>query len=166
MCTPSTLSPGPSPAIAVLLSSRSLTYPVCSVCPGQFFADATLWLGAANIVATMDLAFAKDPKGKEIVPEAAFISGFVRYDFYPHAISPLTKGLPLRRSQSPERVYVCHQPTVSQRAGPNRPYGRRQHRLLIMCSCLLSALISFFFRCHIASWPPTLQSSSRCFLVL
>ncbi|TFK84485.1 cytochrome P450 [Polyporus arcularius HHB13444] len=49
------------------------------VCPGQIFADASVWLAAANIIATMDLAFAKDNFGRDIVPEAAFISGFVSH---------------------------------------------------------------------------------------
>ena len=59
--------------------THAVTTTVYSVCPGQFFADATLWLAAANVIATMDLSFAKDTEGREIVPEAAFISGFVRW---------------------------------------------------------------------------------------
>ena len=49
------------------------------MCPGQFFADASVWLAAANIIATMDLSFAKDQYGRDIVPTAEFISGFVRW---------------------------------------------------------------------------------------
>lgn len=42
------------------------------------FADASMWLAAANIIATMDLTFAKDHFGRDIIPEPTFISGFVR----------------------------------------------------------------------------------------
>lgn len=49
-----------------------------SICPGQAFAESSIWLAAANIIATMDLTFAKDNLGRAIVPEAVFISGFVR----------------------------------------------------------------------------------------
>ncbi|KAI8992754.1 cytochrome P450 [Trametes punicea] len=50
------------------------------ICPGQAFAEAGIWLAAANIIATMDLTFAKDAlSGRPIVPEAAFISGFVSH---------------------------------------------------------------------------------------
>ncbi|KAI0776600.1 cytochrome P450 [Trametes elegans] len=49
------------------------------VCPGQAFAESSLWLAAANIIATMDLTLAKDAHGRPIVPEAAFISGFVSH---------------------------------------------------------------------------------------
>ncbi len=48
------------------------------VCPGKAFADTTLWLTAVNIIATMDLTFAKDATGRNIVPEAGFLSGFIR----------------------------------------------------------------------------------------
>ncbi|KAI9061923.1 cytochrome P450 [Trametes sanguinea] len=49
------------------------------ICPGQAFAEAGFWLAAANIIATMDLTYAKDNNGRDIVPEAAFISGFVSH---------------------------------------------------------------------------------------
>ncbi|KAM5539597.1 hypothetical protein V8D89_006706 [Ganoderma adspersum] len=47
------------------------------ICPGQIFADASVWLAAANIIAALDLSFAKTALGRDIVPDAAFISGFV-----------------------------------------------------------------------------------------
>ncbi|PIL26517.1 cytochrome P450 [Ganoderma sinense ZZ0214-1] len=47
------------------------------ICPGQVFADASVWLAAANIIAALDLSFAKNALGRDIVPDAAFISGFV-----------------------------------------------------------------------------------------
>ncbi|KAI0742389.1 cytochrome P450 [Daedaleopsis nitida] len=48
-------------------------------CPGQIFADATMWLAAANILATMDLSYAQDEFGRDLVPDASFISGFVSH---------------------------------------------------------------------------------------
>ena len=52
------------------------------ICPGQAFADASVWLAAANIIATMDISFAKDRLGRDIIPEASFVSGFVRYAIF------------------------------------------------------------------------------------
>ncbi|KAI0655744.1 cytochrome P450 [Cubamyces menziesii] len=49
------------------------------ICPGQAFAEAGIWLAAANIIATMDITFAQDNLGRPLVPEAAFISGFVSH---------------------------------------------------------------------------------------
>ncbi|KAI0779913.1 cytochrome P450 [Fomes fomentarius] len=49
------------------------------VCPGKAFADTTLWLTAVNIIATMDLTFSKDATGRDIVPEAGFLSGFISH---------------------------------------------------------------------------------------
>ncbi|TBU39014.1 cytochrome P450 [Dichomitus squalens] len=49
------------------------------ICPGQAFADASVWLAAASIIATMDLSFAKDDFGRDIIPDAAFVSGFVSH---------------------------------------------------------------------------------------
>ncbi|KAI0744945.1 cytochrome P450 [Earliella scabrosa] len=49
------------------------------VCPGKAFADASLWLTAVNVIATMDLTFAKDSSGRDIVPEAGFLSGFISH---------------------------------------------------------------------------------------
>ncbi|CCM04602.1 uncharacterized protein FIBRA_06784 [Fibroporia radiculosa] len=45
------------------------------VCPGRQFAESSIWLAAANILATMDIGKARDSKGAEIAVEPAFISG-------------------------------------------------------------------------------------------
>ncbi|RPD73721.1 cytochrome P450 [Lentinus tigrinus ALCF2SS1-7] len=49
------------------------------VCPGKEFADASLWIICANVVATMDLFYAKDDAGKDIIPEGGFYSGFISH---------------------------------------------------------------------------------------
>ena len=63
--------------------SHSIRYPTTEfsylrICPGQMFADASVWLAAANMIAALDLSFAKNALGRDIIPDAAFISGFVR----------------------------------------------------------------------------------------
>ncbi|KZT00608.1 cytochrome P450 [Laetiporus sulphureus 93-53] len=45
------------------------------ICPGRRFADASIWLAIASIVATLDISRARDASGKEIVPTASFVSG-------------------------------------------------------------------------------------------
>ncbi|OCH90107.1 cytochrome P450 monooxygenase [Obba rivulosa] len=49
------------------------------VCPGQDFADASIWLLIANMVATMDISRAQDTRGNDITPSASFTSGFVSH---------------------------------------------------------------------------------------
>ena len=44
------------------------------LCPGREFADATLFLAMASIIATLDIGKARDAEGKEIVPKASFAS--------------------------------------------------------------------------------------------
>ncbi|KAH9856113.1 cytochrome P450 [Lenzites betulinus] len=69
-----------SPADAERLDPRNIVFGFGRrVCPGQALAEASMWLAAANIVATMDLAFSKDRAGRDIVPEPIFISGFVSH---------------------------------------------------------------------------------------
>ncbi|KAI0753687.1 cytochrome P450 [Fomes fomentarius] len=46
------------------------------VCPGQAFADASLWLALANIVAAFDIRKPVDGAGNEYTPPAAFKPGF------------------------------------------------------------------------------------------
>ncbi|KAH9853167.1 cytochrome P450 [Lenzites betulinus] len=46
------------------------------VCPGQAFADASIWLAIANIVALFDIRPAVDAMGHEVLPSEKFISGF------------------------------------------------------------------------------------------
>ncbi|KAI0945930.1 hypothetical protein AcV7_010042 [Taiwanofungus camphoratus] len=62
------------------------------ICPGQQFADSSVWLVAANIIATMNICKAQDGSGAEITPMASFIPGFVSHprDF-PCDIRPRSK---------------------------------------------------------------------------
>jgi hypothetical protein len=41
------------------------------ICPGQYVAEATLFMTIATLLATIDIVRAKDADGKEIVPEVA-----------------------------------------------------------------------------------------------
>ena len=52
------------------------------------FADASVWLAAANMIAALDLSFAKNALGRDIIPDAAFISGFVRRVLWPESSLP------------------------------------------------------------------------------
>ncbi|KAH9849837.1 cytochrome P450 [Lenzites betulinus] len=46
------------------------------VCPGQAFADASIWLAAANIISMFDIRKALDEAGNEITLAAEFLSGY------------------------------------------------------------------------------------------
>ncbi len=48
------------------------------ICPGQAFADATLWIAIASIIASFDVRPPLDTAGAEVCPPAAFRSGFTR----------------------------------------------------------------------------------------
>lgn len=47
------------------------------ICPGRFLADSSIWLLAANILATMDIRRARDSVGREVVPTPSFKSGLI-----------------------------------------------------------------------------------------
>ncbi|KAH9917085.1 cytochrome P450 monooxygenase [Fomitopsis serialis] len=48
------------------------------ICPGRRFADVSVWLAVANIVAAFDIRKARDAGGKEITPPLSFVPGAVR----------------------------------------------------------------------------------------
>ncbi|OSX58687.1 hypothetical protein POSPLADRAFT_1153345 [Postia placenta MAD-698-R-SB12] len=48
------------------------------ICPGRFLADSSIWLLAANLLATMDIRRARDSVGREVVPTPSFKSGLIR----------------------------------------------------------------------------------------
>ena len=66
--------------VVVIWSHRMLVKPPASfrICPGRQFADATLFLAIANIVATLDIQKALDTKGKAVTPRVSFTDTFVR----------------------------------------------------------------------------------------
>jgi cytochrome P450 len=45
------------------------------VCPGRAFADASLFLTVATLLATVDVVRAKDAQGREIVPAVEVTAG-------------------------------------------------------------------------------------------
>lgn len=49
------------------------------ICPGRYFADTSIWLAAASMIATLDIHKARDSQGQEIIPPAAFKPGFIRF---------------------------------------------------------------------------------------
>lgn len=50
------------------------------ICPGRFFADATVWLTIATVLAVFDMGPYVDPGSrKEKPPEISFVSGFSRF---------------------------------------------------------------------------------------
>ncbi|KAH9917082.1 cytochrome P450 monooxygenase [Fomitopsis serialis] len=48
------------------------------ICPGRRFADTSIWLSMAAIVATLDVEKARTALGEEITPSQSFIPGAVR----------------------------------------------------------------------------------------
>ncbi|KZT03182.1 cytochrome P450 [Laetiporus sulphureus 93-53] len=49
------------------------------VCPGRMLADSSVWLIAANLVATMDIGRERDEAGREVIPVPEFVPGTVRH---------------------------------------------------------------------------------------
>lgn len=50
---------------------------VYRICPGRFFADATIWLTVANVLAFFDIGPIVDPEsGKVLPPDGSYHSGF------------------------------------------------------------------------------------------
>ncbi|PCH43263.1 cytochrome P450 [Wolfiporia cocos MD-104 SS10] len=59
------------------------------ICPGRQFADASVWLAIANIIAMMDISKKKDSTGKEIIPDVIYPSGFIVHVLpFPCTITP------------------------------------------------------------------------------
>ncbi|KAI0831913.1 cytochrome P450 [Trametes gibbosa] len=46
------------------------------ICPGQAFADASIWLAIANIISMFDIRKPLDEAGNEYTPPAKFLAGF------------------------------------------------------------------------------------------
>ena len=49
------------------------------ICLGRAFAEASVWLLMANIIATMNIEKSMDEMGQPITPSAEYIGSFVRY---------------------------------------------------------------------------------------
>ena len=42
------------------------------ICPGEYLADASIWMVFATMLSTITISKAKDENGQEITPEIAF----------------------------------------------------------------------------------------------
>ncbi|KAG5634941.1 hypothetical protein H0H81_000261 [Sphagnurus paluster] len=49
------------------------------ICPGRYFADATLWIGIATMLSALTISKAVDAGGKEITPKVEFFTSITRY---------------------------------------------------------------------------------------
>ncbi|KAF8977340.1 cytochrome P450 [Cyathus striatus] len=49
------------------------------ICPGQYFADASLWIAVCSILATLDIGRALDNEGTEIIPEVKLDIGLTSH---------------------------------------------------------------------------------------
>ncbi|TFY66988.1 hypothetical protein EVJ58_g1910 [Rhodofomes roseus] len=49
------------------------------VCPGQQFADSSIWLAVAHLVATVNITKVTGKDGKPLTPAAEFVPGFVSH---------------------------------------------------------------------------------------
>ncbi|PCH38585.1 cytochrome P450 [Wolfiporia cocos MD-104 SS10] len=49
------------------------------ICPGRQFADTSIWIVVACMIATLNIRKARDSSGKEITPSAYFVSGITRH---------------------------------------------------------------------------------------
>ncbi|KAF9259613.1 cytochrome P450 [Marasmius fiardii PR-910] len=71
------------------------------ICIGQHFANASLWMAMAHILATLDITKKKDVNGNDITPEVAFTTGIIQLPApYECSIRP--------RSPAAERLVHSH----------------------------------------------------------
>ncbi|KAF8992545.1 cytochrome P450 [Cyathus striatus] len=49
------------------------------ICPGQYFAESSLWIAISSILATLDIRRSLDEDGKEIVPKVELLTGFTSH---------------------------------------------------------------------------------------
>ncbi|KAG7094601.1 hypothetical protein E1B28_005426 [Marasmius oreades] len=61
-----------------LIFDRGIFNILFSVCIGQHFANASLWLAMATILATLNITKSKDKYGNEITPEVVFTTGMIQ----------------------------------------------------------------------------------------
>lgn len=71
---------GESPSLAATLRIPLTisSWPSIRICPGRRFADSSIWLAIANIIAMFDIRKVRDNAGREIEPAVEFTSGSVR----------------------------------------------------------------------------------------
>ncbi|KAF8884124.1 cytochrome P450 [Infundibulicybe gibba] len=49
------------------------------ICPGQYLAEASVWIGIATILSQLDISRAVDENGVEVIPKLEFTSSITRY---------------------------------------------------------------------------------------
>ena len=85
-------------------------------CAGSHFAEATLWITIAQILATFDIRPAKDADSRDIIPELNASSGLLSYvlsEFIIHSFKLCLNVLILLRHPAP---YQCSITPRSQQA--------------------------------------------------
>jgi hypothetical protein len=73
----------------LLLTQIIYSCGICRICPGMHFADASLFITIASILAVFDISKALDEQGEEITPPGAFTDRGVKYVLgaYAHPVS-------------------------------------------------------------------------------
>lgn len=69
-----------------------LLYNISRICVGRHLASPTVWLAIASVLATFNIAKAKDEAGKEIEIEVKYTDGAIRYE---HLLLGLEVGFQL-----------------------------------------------------------------------
>ncbi|KAF9002188.1 cytochrome P450 [Cyathus striatus] len=49
------------------------------ICPGQYFAESSLWIAVSSILATLNIRRSLDENGKEIVPKVELLTGLTSH---------------------------------------------------------------------------------------
>ena len=61
---------------ALYLSRKARSLIVFRACPGRFFADASIWLTIANVLAAFEILPPLDPStGNEVLPKFEYVGG-------------------------------------------------------------------------------------------
>ncbi|EJD42933.1 PAH-inducible cytochrome P450 monooxygenase PC-PAH 3 [Auricularia subglabra TFB-10046 SS5] len=69
------------------------------ICPGRHFADDSMWLTVATVLACFNISPAKDDGGKYFVPDGAMRSGLVSWVFHLLLVKSLTREDDTRRPE-------------------------------------------------------------------
>ncbi|PCH43269.1 cytochrome P450, partial [Wolfiporia cocos MD-104 SS10] len=78
------------------------------ICPGRQFADTSVWLAIAGILATMTICKERDATGKEVIPEVAYTSGIVSHvHSFTCAILPRSEQAKRLISQTNLNIGMC-----------------------------------------------------------
>ncbi|KZT03186.1 cytochrome P450 [Laetiporus sulphureus 93-53] len=72
------------------------------ICPGRMLADSSIWLIAANLVATMDIGRERNEAGQEIIPVPEYIYGSIRHP------KPFLCSIKPRHSKVPQLISQVH----------------------------------------------------------